>query len=123
MLGFVWNKYLIGRSVAHLTFIDVAYRFPSEAKGQETSFVMTKSHKAATMSALSTMSGLPGVPDYTRRHTAHFTELALKNPTVVMRVTDEKDGEELTFEFSLQGLEEALKQLPCALYTTPATPR
>ena len=69
------------------------------------------------------MSGMPGVPDYTQRYVAYFTEQALKNPSVTLRVIDTHDDEQLTFEFPLQGLDEALKKLSCPLYATPATPR
>jgi hypothetical protein len=86
---YMFDRYLIDASVL--------YRFDSDQPSQLDVWDMLTSHQGAAIPI---------------RMVAEFTTQAMVAQRVVLRVTD-RDGEQLTDTFSLNGLTKALPQLPC----------
>jgi hypothetical protein len=89
----LWGRYLMGDDDR----ISVEYRFAAQPVVND-SWNLSTTHRSGF---------LP------KKDTQKFTTQALTAGTVTLRVTD-RDGDRMTETFKLDGLAEALRQLPCA---------
>jgi len=89
---YLWSRYFMGDD----SRITVVHRFPP-GQAMTRQWHMATNHQAAFLP----MRDVPA-----------FVQSALTTGTVVLRVTD-RDGDQITDQFKLDGLVDALKHLPC----------
>lgn len=90
---YIWNSYFIGDNDS----ISVVYRLTPNPAGPSSRWTMATNNRGGFMPM---------------HMVSAFTKQALTSQTLVLRVVD-RDGDQFTDEFKLDGLIEGIKRLPC----------